>query len=114
MNKEIISTIQSCKDKDPIYKWETLKVRIKKMSNDYSKARAKLGNIVIAQLSEIVNNMEQRLPLEKEEYDLLDKTKLELEEKMEEKARGIMFRSKVRWYEMGEKSTKYFFSLRES
>ena len=35
----------------------------------------------------------------------------ELERLMDEKTEGIILRSKVRWYEEGEKSTKYFFNL---
>ena len=38
-------------------------------------------------------------------------TKIELESKMLERIRGVMFRSKVKWYEEGEKNTRYFYSL---
>ena len=31
-----------------------------------------------------------------------------------EKTRGVIFRSRVRWYELGEKNTKYFFSLEKA
>jgi hypothetical protein len=37
--------------------------------------------------------------------------KQRLEEILDEKTNGIIFRSKARWYEQGEKCTKYFFNL---
>ena len=70
--------------------------------------------LVIAQLSEQVNEYEANLPLNKEEDELWQKTKSELEEKMFLRAQGIIFRSKVKWYELGERNTKYFFSLEKS
>ena len=42
------------------------------------------------------------------EYESLKK---ELHELYEQKGRGAIFRSKVRWIEKGEKPTKYFFNL---
>ena len=70
--------------------------------------------MVIAQLSEVVNEYEASLPLPEEETDLWQKTKQDLEEKLFERAKGIMFRSKARWYEQGEKNTKYFYQLEKA
>ena len=45
---------------------------------------------------------------------LLSNTKADLEDHLMNRAKGLLFRSKVRWYEEGEKSTKYFFSLEKA
>ena len=45
---------------------------------------------------------------------LYEETKAELEELAMENIIGVMFRSKVRWYEQGEKNTKYFYSLEKA
>ena len=42
------------------------------------------------------------------------KSKQDLEELLLEKADSLIFRSKVRWFEGGEKSTRYFFNLEKS
>ena len=114
MEQEIQNTINSSGQKTPIEIWETVKSRIKKTSIDYSKKKSSEDKIVIGQLSEIVNEYEERLPLTKEETHLLDETKADLEEKLMERTKGIIFRSKVKWQEEGEKNTKYFFSLEKA
>ena len=53
-------------------------------------------------------NNEEQLSAEINEYDNL---KAELQQIYEAKAKGAILRSKVRWVEQGEKSTKYFFNL---
>ena len=114
MENEIRMSLDSTRDKDSKLKWEILKKRIKSATSRFSKESKRQENIVIAQLSEKVNEYESRLPLTREEDNLLEETKTELEEKTMEKVRGIMFRSKVRWYEEGEKNTKYFYALEKA
>jgi len=41
----------------------------------------------------------------------LDNLKMDLDRLMEDKIQGTILRSKVRWYEQGERNTKYFYSL---
>ena len=70
--------------------------------------------MIIAQLSEKVNLYEENLPLQQEEYRIYDETKDELEQKIFERTKGVMFRSKAKWYEEGERNTKYFYSLEKA
>ena len=114
MNKEIVSTIQASVDKTPIERWENLKDRIKKVSRKFANQNSAKDRLIIAQLSEIVDNYESRLPLNQEEDRLLTNTRLDLEEKTFERIKGVMFRSKANWIEQGEKNTKYFFSLEKA
>ena len=44
----------------------------------------------------------------------MEDTRADLEEKTLERIQGLMFRSKAKWYEEGEKSSKYFFSLEKA
>ena len=52
----------------------------------------------------------QQNPCEQLETNLED-CKFELEKFYDEKAKGLIVRSRARWHEYGEKSTKYFFKL---
>ena len=45
---------------------------------------------------------------------LLEKTKQDYEDLISEAAKGAIFRSKCRWYNEAEKSTKYFFNLEKN
>ena len=114
INEEIDKTLKTTTQKCPSEKWEKIKERVKKMSQQFSRNRTSEDKLIIAELSEIVNEMQSRLPLTQEENNLLENTQKDLEEKMEERIKGVMFRSKARWYEYGEKGTKYFFSLEKA
>ena len=114
MKLELEQTLQSSKQKNPIDLWETLKSRIKKFTIQFSKNRVSEDKEIIANLSEKVCEYESRLPLRQEEDKLYEKKKIELEEKLKERVRGLIFRSKVRWYEGGEQNSKYFFALEKA
>ena len=114
INEELDACIKSTREKTPEQKWETIKKRIKTASIKYSRNKSQQDKIVISQLSEIVDEYESRLPLPEYENQLLESTKEELEDKTMERIKGVMFRSKAKWYEQGEKNTKYFFSLEKA
>ena len=114
MKEELELCINSTEEKSPEKRWEIIKKRIKKYSVEFSRKKSSVDRLVIANLSEKVNEYEAKLPLTKEEDELWTKTKIELEDKMLERAEGVMFRSKARWQEEGEKNTKYFFSLEKA
>ena len=114
MSTELERTITSTGSKTPLERWEIIKVRVKKFTQNFSRSKAQQSTIVIGNLSEKVTEYETSMPLSEKDEELLLKTKQELEEKLEEKVRGSKFRSKVRWYEEGEKSSKYFFALEKA
>ena len=114
MREEILVTLEASESKLPGQKWEILKDRIRTITKKYSKKHVNEEKVVIAQLSEIVSGYESNLPLNREDMNLYEESKAELEEKSLERIRGVMFRSKVKWYEEGEKSSKYFFSLEKA
>ena len=52
--------------------------------------------------------------LDPSDMELLQATKLDLDELINEKIKGVVFRSKCRFYELGEVNSKYFYSLEKS
>ena len=114
MEVELTRTIQSCAEKSPMNTWESIKARIKKAAIQYAKMQASEEAVIISELMEKVIESESCFPLNEKENDLYLKTKFELEEKMLKRIQGVMFRSKVKWYEEGEKNTKYFFALEKA
>ena len=75
---------------------------------------ASVQSLVIANLSEQVNNYEENMPLSSIDLELYNKTKTDLEELQLKRTQALIFRSKVRWYELGERSTKYFYNLEKT
>ena len=93
-------------------KWERIKALFKDFSIKFSKKAAKDKNHRIEDLSASISTLEADLgKLTKEQLNSLLSDKAELQELMSEKIKGTIFRSKCRWYEEGEKSSKYFYSL---
>ena len=43
--------------------------------------------------------------------DIYNNTKIELEELLQEKTKGIIFRTKCNWYELGEVNSAYFYNM---
>ena len=115
MNQHIQHTLQTCsRDKSSQEKWEYLKTRIISKTKEFARKISAEDKLIIAQLSEKVNEYETSMPLNEEDDRLLYESKIELEEKLIERVKGIMFRSKVKWYEEGEKNTKYFLALEKA
>ena len=108
----VLDEICSSQEHDTaIDRWEHLKFKVKETSTKFAKEQKAEQTLIISQLSEIVTEYESRLPLSKEENSMLEKTRIELEEATMDRIKGVMFRSKVKWYEEGEKNTRYFYAL---
>ena len=114
MNQELMTSIQSTIQKAPIERWEIIKGRIKRATKKFTRMNASEEKLIIGQLAERVNEYEENFPLNRDEDDIYERTKIELEEKLFERTKGLMFRSKVKWYEQGEKNSKYFYSLEKA
>ena len=114
MNEEIETSIKTTIQKDPVNRWECIKKRIKKATTQYSRMNISEQKLILANLSEKVNEYKRQLPLNEQEDQLYEKTKQELVDKQLERTAGIMFRSKAKWYQEGETSSKYFFALEKA
>ena len=98
--------------------WEMIKMKIREVSLRYAKIKkANIKNkeaeleAEISCLESLIdnNNLE---PKEKENiFETLDNKKKEFEQISQYKTKGSVIRSKARWYNDGEKNSKYFFNL---
>ena len=93
--------------------WDWLKYNIRAHAIQHSKQRAK-------ERIEKENHLQEKYSKAKTEFegdpnnlngDILNSAKEDLELFYEEKVKGIIIRARARWYEHGEKSTKYFLNL---
>ena len=115
--KEEINNVASCFDKeqDPRVNWEYLKYKIFRFSKDYANKKAEQRKEKQLYLENKVINLEKESAKSSNMSEALltehERTQAELENLYDNIADGAILRSKARWYEEGEKSTKYFFSL---
>ena len=110
LNASLEGMHEQISELNPIDKWEMVKLKCIEVSREYALKRASSRKLIIAQLEENINKMEQ----ECSDSPLLNKSKQDLHEMIEETTRGAMFRSKAKWYNKGEKPTKYFLNLEKA
>ena len=98
-------------------KWELIKMEIRGLTIAYSKNKAKRQRKRESDVQIRLEELEKRIS-ESTNADFINKALNEkeiLKQQLllfyEEKANGLMLRSKTRWTEKGEKPTKYFFNL---
>ena len=115
--KEKINNVASCFDKeqDPRVNWEYLKYKIFRFSKNYDNKKAKQRKKKQLYLENKAINLEKELAQSSNMSEALltehEGTQAELENLYDYTADGAILRSKARWYEEGEKNTKYFLSL---
>ena len=112
VNKVIDDVLLETQSMGKIERWEYLKYKMRKEMKQYIKNDTQTIDLIIAQLSEKVSEMEESL--QDCNLNLLEKSKEDLNEFLTQKAQACIFKSKARFAELGEKSTKYFFNLEKS
>ena len=114
MSKRITQTIQEYSSLHPATIWDYLKSIIKKDTIKFARKIKSEQKLAISQLYEKVSELQSNLPLPEKEDRILQESRKELNELVLLDAKSAIFRSKVQWYELGEKSSKYFYSLEKS
>ena len=108
---ELIRILDTTQHFQPIKRWEYLKVKIKKFLQQKTKSIASESKLIIAELREKLTDMSAMRPFSEQMDTIYRNTELDLQELLDERVQSLIFRSQVRWYEGGERSTKYFFNL---
>ena len=102
---------------DPRLFWDLIKYKIRQVTITYSKEKARERKAKLSETEEKLQHCQElcdeedpstenmkKLEILKTEYDLL----------YDYIAQGAIVRSRARWYEQGEKSSKYFLNLESS
>ena len=94
-------------------RWDILKYRIRQYSMKYSKTAAERRRKRRLELESKVKELEAHVTAESSTQFMQDyeAAKSELEGVYNYVTEGIILRSRATWYELGEKSTKYFLTL---
>jgi hypothetical protein len=94
-------------------KWDVIKMELWSGAISYSKFLAKNKREVMKELMEKQINLENELSKKTSDETITQagQVKEEIERMNDEKARGVMMRSKAEWVEFGEKNTSYFLKL---
>ena len=115
--KNMRMVIQRAKKKyrlsNPATKLEMVKCEATNYSIYYSITKARNLNGRIKRLQDNANFLENLLAKKHEQtvYTALTKVKEEMDQIMQQKTKTLMFLSNCKWYNEGEKPSKYFFNL---
>lgn len=101
----------------PAQEWEFLKLEITTLASEFARNRAKGKSQLIEMLENKIKKLDEKL-LELDDCDQrnlikksVKRTREFLENEYAEKAAKAIFRSKSKYYNEGEKNSKYFFNL---
>ena len=109
----IEETVSNNTEADAQLLWDTIKCQIRGASIRYSSNKKRSKKNKVEALEKKLNFFEQKLS-EGDSQDIrnrIQEINNELEKYTVEATRGAMIRSRVRWYEEGEKNSKYFLNL---
>ena len=88
--------------------WDTIKCEIRGMSIKYSKRKLFLQRKQENDLKDELTNLLSKETNSEEEQVRISQINKDLIEINDQQTKGVMIRSKARWTELGEKSSKYF------
>ena len=122
---KIKNTIQETKNEyannssvSPALLWEMIKLKIRETSLNYAKQRKKERADQTEELEKTITTLERTLEdkniegqLSEQLLDVLKSKKERYESIIEHRTKGAILRSQSRWYNEGEKNTKYFLNL---
>ena len=94
--------------------WEMIKMEIRDFCIRFSKRLAKASKKKEIDLLCKLKQLNERLDQNQQDTSLVveaERVRLELQKIAEHKTKGAIIRSKARWYEHGERNSKYFMNL---
>ena len=117
MNEFIDKFVDTHESMENFCKWELFKFEVATQTPEFAKAKVSDREMLISQLSEKVVELEQALAKDVQNCELgkiLHDTKIDLDKQMNDKIKGVIFRTRARWQDLAEKSSKYFYALEKA
>ena len=114
------SEYQSDNSVNPTLLWDMIKMKVREKSISYAtaknhKTKFREADILFKEISRLEKELDENTGLSDTQKSLLqsslDNLKSEMEEIIEYRTKGAVLRSRTRWYNEGEKNTKYFLIL---
>ena len=100
---------------DPIETWEFVKSQVIEFCQTFSKNKAKLNNKRRLELTQMLSVLNDDLAVNTQnlEYikEAIQNIVMDLNQIIQHKINGSIFRSRAKYYSEGEKNSKYFFGL---
>ena len=112
---QTVTQYENDEEVDEVLLWEMIKLEIRDTSIKYFEAKLKemrkKEDLVESEIATLERQLEKDLGNKAALKEQLKLKKKELESIIEYKTQGAIIRSKARWYNEGEKNSKYFLNL---
>lgn len=99
---------------DKSLKWDLIKMEIRSFTIQYSKRKARAKRTEEKEILNAINTLQKELEKQPQNNVLkhqIDTLKQQLDTILQNKIKGTILRSKARWFEEGERNSKYFLNL---
>ncbi len=127
-NQDYVNLINDCiaeseikySHENPALKLELIKWEVMNCSRKHAKIKAKSKKDILENLQKRLTSLEKNRDQNIQFYnneelqENIHTVKREIENIVDEKTKSSIFRSKIKWYKEGEKSSKYFLNLEKS
>lgn len=118
LNNVVQKDIKTSCNVEPMQRWEFVKNGIINYCKTKSSEIAYERKAKVNKLYQTLGNIKQQMDANPQVYDNIKEQYHEaasqLQDHLEYKARGALLRSKTLWYDQGERSSKYYFSLEKN
>ena len=96
--------------------WDYFKIRVKEFSIAFGIQQAQCGKDKCKELESLLDSLDKQLAVHSDTslHQKRKETKQKLDEYYTNKSKGYQIRSRAKWVEEGEQSTKYFMGLEKS
>ena len=114
MKKVVQDTVQENPNTDALLLWDTVKCKIRGETIRISSMKKKKRNeelLRLQKLQEMLFTETQQNPYDKAKQEEYLDVGAQIENIIEQKTKGNILRCKIKWYEEGEKCSKYFLNL---
>ena len=91
MNTKLEEILRSTSNEDPIDRWLKIKVKIKNACQQYSRTKKAMDALAISQLLEKIDEYQSNFPLNIVDYEMYEKSRIDLEELQLQHIQGIGF-----------------------
>ena len=116
IRNSLVKLIKQRITSNPQEKWEAIKIDINLKAQEYCRERALNRNLIINQLEEYLEKIQEKGldNLSEGETQILNRTQDDLDMYRDEQVQSILFRSKLKWHNDGQKASKYLCGLEKS
>lgn len=119
LNQVVENTKQEVDNLTPVARWEKMKSKIRSYCQNKSSEVTRHARNTIMKLYEKLKSFRDICysspqSITDEQWDEYEDINQEFDKYLEDRAQGARLRCKVKWFEQGERSSKYFFSLEKA